>query len=389
MAYTEYPRDPRVRREAECLVADGYAVYVIALRPRSGAPTHGVDLAGLYELPLSLRRGNRIRYLYQYLMFLLLSTLLLFWINLRKPLDLVHVHSLPDFQVACSLPLRFRGKPVILDLHEAMPEIIAARFKLSDQSPLVKLARTAEQLSCRLAGHVIASNDAVRERVISRGCPAAHVSVIYNAWTPASGAADVEKLRTRLKLHDNRLLVHAGGINPERDLETLLRAFSRLPAESDLRLVIAGEGEPGYIRTLQELAGNLGVSDRVRFVGSLSLDSAQSLSSLSILGVVTLEDNPLTRIAMPTRVLEFVALRKTLVLPSLPYLQKVVGEAAYYYVPGDPESLALSIIDGLAHPVDAKQKAEKAALACSRFDWAINQPTFLSLCATMRAAHAR
>ena len=41
VAYTEYPWDSRVRREAEGLVEDGYIVHAIVARPRSGpSATH-------------------------------------------------------------------------------------------------------------------------------------------------------------------------------------------------------------------------------------------------------------------------------------------------------------------------------------------------------------
>ena len=36
--------------------------------------------------------------------------------------------SLPDFLVFAALPLKLAGVPVLLDLHEAMPEFFASRF---------------------------------------------------------------------------------------------------------------------------------------------------------------------------------------------------------------------------------------------------------------------
>src|SRR5439155_16122007 len=112
IAYTEYPYDMRIRREAETLAGDGYDVSVIATGTGSSLSSAFLGLVHLYELPLPIRRGGKSRYLYQYFFFLLMSTALLFCLHLRRGFDVVHVHSLPDFQVFCAAPLRLGGIPV-------------------------------------------------------------------------------------------------------------------------------------------------------------------------------------------------------------------------------------------------------------------------------------
>jgi len=371
VAYTEYPYDPRVRREAQILVADGYEVHAIAVR--SGLerwPRHpnGVHL---YEVPLAIRRGGKLRYIYQYLLFFLMSATLMFTLSVRRRFTLVHVHSLPDFQVFSAIPLKMRGVPILLDLHEAMPELLIARFHSTKESPWFRLACLVEQLSCRFADHVITANDGVREAIVARGVSPNRVTAVYNTCGELEPLVDPESLRQRLKLPQGKLIVHAGGINPERDLETVIRALALVSGSLDLHLVVAGSGESWYIESLKRLAETLGISDRLLFVGRLLPEEARALMSLSEAGLVSLERNPHTELAWPSRVVEFVNLGKPLIVPDLRFLRLALGNSAYFYEPGDPKSLATSLIACISYAKEAEEKlrmAEKACFRLGRYD---------------------
>ena len=78
VAYTEYAQDPRVRKEAETLAQDGYQVHVFALRPRRGATPSHLGGVHIHYVPLTARRGGKIRYAYQYSVFLVITTAWLF-----------------------------------------------------------------------------------------------------------------------------------------------------------------------------------------------------------------------------------------------------------------------------------------------------------------------
>ncbi len=303
-------------------------------------------------------------------MFLFLSTVLLVRLHLLARFDLVHVHSLPDFQVFCALPLKAAGVPVLLDLHEGMPEIVAARFGTSPRALLARVAAVFERLSVRFADHVVVANDGIRSALVSRGLPETHVSTVYNSSDVSVRALAPEETRRRLDLPDGKLLVHAGGINPERDLETLLRAVALLPAGLCDCLVLAGDGDPEYVSELRRVARQHRIEDRIRFVGKRTREEAVALMSLSEIGVVTLQENPLTQLAWPTRIIEFAGLRKPLVVPRLGFLSQVLGDCAEYYIPGDAESLA----GALSRAMRDANRAESALLRLQdlsdRFEWA-------------------
>ena len=129
VVHSYYEEDPRVRREAEALVAAGRPVIVFALRNPGTARAERV--AGVDVVRLSVQRHQGASpgvYLAEYLAFLARAMVASNLAHRRRRFSLVQVHSIPDFLVAAAVPLRLTGIPVILDLHEAMPDFFRHRF---------------------------------------------------------------------------------------------------------------------------------------------------------------------------------------------------------------------------------------------------------------------
>lgn len=377
VAYTEYPWDPRVRREAETLVEDGHEVYVIAVRPRSGPSPSHLGGVHLWEIPLLTKRGSKARYLYQYGMFLVVSTVLLLRLHMRRNFNLIHVHSLPDFQVFSTLPLKLWRVPVLLDLHEAMPEVLSARFHLSTQSLLFKVASFLEMASCRYADHIVVANDGIRGAVVSRGTPTSRITTIYNTGDVPETLPPREDVCRHFGLPNALMVVHAGGVNQERDLETLIGAAKQASPGLRLHVVIAGDGDPTYIRHLKRVSEDLGMTEYVHFLGRVPREQALAIMSLSVVGVVTLESNPLTELAWPTRIMEFTKLGKPLVVPDLRFLRSTLQDGAQYYTPGKPKSLAQAFDRILSNSSSSERSISKAIEVCSRFGWTTERNAFL------------
>ena len=169
-----------------------------------------------------------------------------------------------------------------------------------------------------------------------------------------------EELRRRLSLPRENFIVHASGLNPERDLETLIRAVARLSSDFPLHVVFAGEGEPSYVSKLRRLAQDLGVANRMHFVGRLAPVDAQALVSLSEIGVVTSESNPNADLGWPTRLSEFATFGKPLILPRLKSLSAALSDRARFYTPGDAASLSRELAAML---FDANRRAQFAKMS--------------------------
>jgi glycosyltransferase involved in cell wall biosynthesis len=379
VAYACFPADPRVRREVDALRRAGHEVDVICLRGPDEVGVESIGGTRITRIPLRARRGGRLRYAFQYAVFFALSSLELLRLHLRYPVEIVHVHSLPDFQVFCSLPLKLRGVRVILDLHEALPEIVAARFRPGVGHLLVRLAEVAERLSVRFADQVITVNDTISQLVVQRARPRHDAVVVMNS--PDLGVlrmGDVNALKRELGLDSDPAIVYVGGINPERDLTTLLRAVSLLQHRRPIQVVIAGYGDPEYVQSLQEIAAGLPSAHTVLFLPRIPQEEVLTYLALSSLGVVSYEKSPLTEVAIPTKVFEYAAAKKPMAIVRLRALADLFGDAAEFFVAGDERDLASAIERLLTDSTRAEQLAQNAHRILLKCSWEIMQRRLLA-----------
>lgn len=73
-----------------------------------------------------------------------------------------------------------------------------------------------------------------------------------------------------------RRAVFLGRLHPVKQLDLVLRAWAEL-RPADWRLDLAGPGESDYLRDLQRLTDQLGLGDRVRFLGPLQGEAKHEL----------------------------------------------------------------------------------------------------------------
>ena len=148
------------------------------------------------------------------------------------------------------------------------------------------------------------------------------------------------------------ILGAVGGLRAVKDHPTLLRAFALL--ESEPILVIAGDGP--LQSALHELAEELGVADRIRFLGHVE-DTSELYPALDLLVFSSQSEQ------MPITALEAMA-------SSLPIVGTQVGDLAHMLPsaatgllapPREPKALAACIQPLLASP-EARERAGHANL---------------------------
>lgn len=369
VAYSHYPQDPRVRREAESLVRAGIPVTVVCLRAQ-GQPAHQtVDGVNVSRVPLNAVRGGRARYLFQYAAFILLSSAAIQRVRRRARVTDLHVHSVPDFLVFVALPSRALGVRIVLDLHEAMPELVAARFRLPLSAPIVVLARALELLSAMIAHDIITVNERIRTLLTQRGIPPEKLTVIFNSprveVMPPAGPED--------------RLVYAGGINPERDIGVVIRAFSKLQPALGVPLVLYGRGDPRYLSEIHRLVNALGLRGQVDLPGEVPHQRVIEEMARSIVGIVPYERNPLTEMAVPNKVFEFALVRRPLIIADLPAVREVFGDSALYYRPGDSDDLAAKIQEASRDGPEGQARIERASRVALALAWEIMEQRLLGL----------
>ena len=143
-----------------------------------------------------------------------------------------------------------------------VPRVVARIGLATDlpgRSPLYRIAFR------RWIGHVVVNSDELRGSVLASlpGLAPERVTVIYNGVDAPLAALPPGGLRRQLGIPEKAPVVGAvARLVGQKRLDLLLRAVARLDA---VRCVLAGDGPERD--ALTRLAGQLGISDRVHFVG--------------------------------------------------------------------------------------------------------------------------
>jgi glycosyltransferase involved in cell wall biosynthesis len=128
------------------------------------------------------------------------------------------------------------------------------------RSTVLRALRNAE---LRGAAHVLCPSAYLRSIALGWGLEPDRVSVLPNPAPPLPELPEREQLRSSLGLN-GATLAFAGRITRQKSLEVALEALTRADGVS---LVFAGEGDE--VPELEGRAAELGLGDRVRFLGPL------------------------------------------------------------------------------------------------------------------------
>ena len=346
IVHAYYEEDPRVRREAESLVAAGRPVLVLSLK-RPDLPADEV-LQGVHVRRLDEQRHQGAglgTYLREYLSFLVRSGWAAVKLHRRHRFGLVQVHSLPDFLVFAALPLKLIGVPVVLDLHEAMPEFFVTRFPRAANPISHRLLLLQERLSMAFATHVITVNEAFGDRLRGLGLRDDKLSIVINS--PSLERFDAAAHPQRVFREDGMLkLVYTGALTPIYELDVAIRAVARIAADRpdlDVRFDLYGRGDSE--EELRALAVELGVRGRVTFHGRIPIDDVPAAVAAADIGVAPTRLDRFTAMTISGKIYEYGAMGKAVVASRLPLVERSFPEGSVArYEPGDVEGMARAIV---------------------------------------------
>jgi glycosyltransferase involved in cell wall biosynthesis len=355
IVHSYYDEDPRVRREAEAVVATGRPVLVLGLR-RPGEPADG-ELAGVRIRRLDVQRhqgASLFTYLAEYADFLVRAGWAAVRAHRRERFALAQVASLPDYLVFAVLPLKLVGVPVVLDLHEAMPEFFRSRFPKASNPIAHRLLLLQERLSIAVSTTTLVVNAAMRDRLLGLGVSADKVHVVINS--PSLARFDPTAHPRRAFREDGPLrLVYAGGLTPTYEVDVAIRAVAAIATDRpdlDVRFDLYGRGDTES--ALRELAATLGVTERVTFHGRIPIDDVPAVVAAADVGIATTRRDPFTDLSLSTKVYEYAAMGKPVVATRLPMVERTFPHGTVTtYEPGDAASMA-SAIAALADDAEAR-----------------------------------
>ncbi|HYM84749.1 MAG TPA: glycosyltransferase family 4 protein [Candidatus Dormibacteraeota bacterium] len=371
LTHSYYEEDPRVRREAESLVGAGRAVHVYGLRRPGDAPADVIDGVDLHRIDVQRHQGAGLgTYLREYLSFFLRAGWAATSEHRRRRYALLQVHTLPDFLVFAGVPLRLAGVPLLLDLHEAMPEFFRIRFPRASGRLAHASLLAQERASIAVADAALTVNDALKERLVRLGVPARKVTVIRN--TPSLARFDPARQPVRAFAEDGCLrLVYAGALSPVYELDVVLDALRRLRAERpalDAHLDLYGRDFAEV--PLADRAAALGVGEAVTLHGRIPIEAVPAALAAADIGLAPTRRSEMTDFSLSTKVFEYAAMGKPVVASRLPMVERTFppGTVATYE-PGDAESLATAVLALVDRPEERAARVARTLELVRDLSW--------------------
>ena len=255
--------------------------------------------------------------------------------------------------------------PTVVTIHDLIP----IAFPQPELSPLAKLYSSLAVMGVKKASAIIADSRHAKDDVLAhlKTEPEA-VKVIYLAADDRYHPGIPEGVTTAVKEKHGLIgeyILYLGGLDTRKNVSTLIRAFAQL--EDPWQLAIAGEplsDKRANFPDVKGLAGNLGVSERVKFLGMVSeADKPALYSGASLFVYPSLYEG----FGLPP--LEAMACGTPVLASNSSSIPEVVGDAALLFDPLDVEGLSRLMAQAQNDSSLRLDLAEKGLCRASLFSW--------------------
>ncbi|TMB56478.1 MAG: glycosyltransferase family 4 protein [Chloroflexi bacterium] len=384
VVHAVYPGDPRVRRQTDLLGEAGHEVDLFCLRgPDEAAEETGGPLR-IIRLPVNRLFTGFAGHLAEYLAFAGIASVRLAREHRRRRYRLVQVATVPDFLAFAATPLKLSGVPLLLDLHEDMPEFFRDRFAHPALRPLMPLVSGTARASAFFADELITVHEPLRQLSIARGVPPEKISVVMNS-------ADTRLFDPALHLRrsfmqDGELrIIHHSNLQRIYGLDIAVEAVARIGDGHPLRLDVYGDGP--FRPQVEAAIERSGTAERVHLNGRVPMDDLPGLIAGSDVGLVPSRPEPYMEFSLSTKLLEYAAMGIPIIASDLAtFRAHFTPEAIRYVAGGDPDALAGAIRAVAADPTGAARLGAEARRQAAGYAWEVQGRRYLEIVERLLAA---
>jgi len=382
VSFSAFPGDPRPRRAAEAFAEAGMNVEVICLKEAGSSKKDTFKGIEVDRIGIAKSRNSKLRYVFQYCLFILVAFAML---TLRFPIrryHLVHIHNMPDVLVFAALVPKLFGAKVILDLHDPMPELMRTIFGFAKDSSAVKWMARLEKWSIGFADKVITVNRACKKLFVARNCKPEKVSVIMNApdekiftYVPAR-----QRKEGSAKADGPFVIMYHGTIVERNGLDLAVDALEKVrQAVPAAELRVYGPRTP-FLEKVLETVSDKGLEKAVQYLGPRRLEELVQTIEECDVGVIPNKRSIFTEINTPTRIFEYLALGKPVVAPKASGIEAYFDEdSLVMFELGNADDLAMRLIWVATHPEEAIETTKRGQEIYREHVWSKEREKLLDI----------
>jgi glycosyltransferase involved in cell wall biosynthesis len=303
---------------------------------------------------------------------------------LRWRPTLIHANDLEALPIGVLVKALCAAR-LIYDAHELWFDVYRNSFPkwmywliTGMERVMVKRADCVVTVSDGVARHM-ANNLNIAEPVVVRNVPSQTVVASH----------EVRLLHTAASLSaDRHILLVLGMVCPGRGVETLIRAMPHV--DQSASVVFLGDEDVtvkcpdgrSYLDSVEDLAGQLGVRERVRFVPSVPPDDVLRFAICATIGLALIEPTCMSYcLCLPNKLFQYVQVGIPVVASDLQDMAALVcrydlGEVV---PPGNVAAIATAINSLLRDPSKMARYRNNACRAALELNWEKEQMKLVTL----------
>lgn len=277
---------------------------------------------------------------------------------LKLDADVFHLHD-PEL-IPIGLKLKKKGKKVIFDAHEDLPNQILSKHYLNvyTRKAISFLASIYECYSCSKFDGVIAATPFIRDKFLN----------INENTVDINNYPKIEEFEVNSSIFKiNNQICYVGGLAAVRGIEEMVEALPL--TKNRTKLKIAGNFEDPILEDFVRLMPGW---NNVDFLGYIGRKDIQKTLTESICGLVVLHPTKSYIDALPVKMFEYMAAGIPIIASNFPLWKKIIEDnsCGICVNPLDAKDIALAVDYLMSHNQEAIQMGLNGKKAVyEKYNW--------------------
>ena len=367
--FLDYGCHVRIREEARVLQKFGHAVKIVTYPLGRDLPGFDIERA----LPIPYKSPKEVGPSRSKLILDVLLALKSLQVARKFQPQIIHAH-LHEGALIGGVLSRLLRVPLVFDFQGSMSSEMADHRFIAPNGFLFKFVHALEAQIDHLPQHILTSSRTAAQVLTNDfRVPAQQISVLLDCvktddFFPVADnarATQVEALRAKLNIPpERRVVIYIGLLDEYRGTRVMLDAAKELLGRGvDAHFVIIGFPN---VERYQAYAAQLGIADRVNFVGRVPYEEAPVWLAL---GDIAIEPK-MSATEAAGKVLNYMAMGLPTVAFDMPVMREYLGDWGAYAPLGDARAFANQMQTLLDDPVRARAIGEALRQrAMDLFSW--------------------